>query len=140
MTQEAPRITPPVPQPESDFYWEKCKEQELWLRHCQACGATYFYPRDICPKCFSRNTDWIKSSGRGVLHSFAIVHRGPTPAFRDKVPYVVAIVELEGGARLPTNLVEVEPDPSVIKCDMPVEVVFEQLDDNITLPKFQPAT
>jgi hypothetical protein len=140
MTQEAPRITPPIPQPESDFYWERCKEQELWLRHCKACDATYFYPRDICPACFSRDTDWTKSSGKGVLHSFAIVHRGPTPAFRDKVPYVVAIVELEGGARMPTNLVDVEPDPSVIKCDMPVEVVFEQLDGNITLPKFRPAS
>lgn len=140
MTQAAPRITPPVPQPESDFYWQKCKEHELWLRHCQACDNTYFYPRDLCPKCFSRDTDWIQSSGRGVLHTFAIVHRAPTPAFRDRAPYVVAVVELEGGARMPTNLVEVEPDPAVIRCEMPVEVVFEDLDDNISLPMFRPAS
>lgn len=140
MTQEAPRVTPPVPQPESDFYWEKCKAHELWLRHCRACDQTYFYPRDICPGCFSRDTDWIQSSGRGTVHTFCIVHRGPNPAFAAKVPYVPAIIDLEGGARMPTNLVEVEADPSVIKCGMPVEVVFEDLDDKISLPMFRPAS
>ena len=140
MTQEAPRITPPVPQPESDFYWEKCKAHELWLRHCRACDQTYFYPRDICPGCFSRDTDWVQSNGRGTVHTFCIVHRGPTPAFAAKVPYVPAIVELEGGARMPANLVEVEADPAVIKCGMSVEVVFEDLDENISLPMFRPAS
>jgi uncharacterized OB-fold protein len=138
MTQEAPKITPPVPQPESDFYWEKCKEGELWLRHCKSCDKTYFYPRDICPICFSRDTDWIQSDGKGTLHTFAIVHRGPTPAFRDKAPYVTAVVELQGGARMPTNLVEVDPDPASIKCGMSLEVTFEKLDDNINLPMFRP--
>ena len=141
MTQSAelPPITPPVPQPESDFYWEKCKEHELWLRHCRACDSTYFYPRDICPGCFSRDTDWVQSSGQGILHAFAIVHRGPVPAFRDRAPYVVAMVELEGGARMPTNIVEVEPDPSVIKIGMALQVVFDDLNDTISLPKFRPA-
>ena len=139
MTQEAPKITPPVPQPESDFYWEKCKEGELWLRHCKSCDKTYFYPRDLCPMCFSRNTDWIKTDGKGTLHTFAIVHRGPTPAFRDKAPYVTAVVELQGGARMPTNLVEIDPDPAVIKCGMALEVTFEKLDDNISLPMFRPS-
>jgi uncharacterized OB-fold protein len=68
------------------------------------------------------------------------VHRAPIPAFRDKVPYVTAIVELEGGTRMPTNLVGVEPDPSAIKIGMPVEVVFEDLDDKISLPKFRLAS
>ena len=140
MTQQSPPIPPPVPQPESDFYWEKCKAHELWLRHCRACDQAYFYPRDICPECFSRDTDWIQSSGRGVLHTFCIVHRGPTPAFRDKVPYVVAIVELDSGARMPTNLVEVEADPEHVKIGMAVEVTFEDLDDNISLPMFRPAS
>ena len=142
MTQPAqppPSITPPLPQPESDFYWEKCKAHELWLRHCKACDNTYFYPRDICPGCFSRDTDWVQSSGRGILHAFAIVHRGPVPAFRDRVPYVTALVELEGGARMPTNLVQVEADPANIKIGMALEVVFEDLNDDISLPMFRPA-
>ena len=143
MTQPAPDtppIPPPMPQPESDFYWEKCKAHELWLRHCKSCDQAYFYPRDICPNCGSRDTDWIQSSGRGTLHTFSIVHRGPTPAFRDRVPYIPAIVEVESGARIATNLVEVEPDPAAIKVGMAVEVVFEDLTDTITLPKFRPAS
>ena len=143
MTQPAPDtppIPPPMPQPESDFYWEKCKAHELWLRHCKSCDQAYFYPRDICPHCGSRDTDWIQSSGRGTLHTFSIVHRGPTPAFRDRVPYIPAIVEVESGARMATNLVEVEPDPAAIMVGMAVEVVFEELTDTITLPKFRPAS
>ena len=81
----------------------------------------------------------MQSSGKATLHAFAVVHRGPTPPFREKVPYVVAIVELEGGARMPTNLVDVEPDPATVKIGMALEVVFEDLDENISLPKFKPA-
>ena len=140
MTQQAPPpVTPPIPQPESDFYWEKCKEHELWLRHCKACDNTYFYPRDICPSCFSRDTDWIQSSGKATLHAFAIVHRAPVPAFRGKEPFVTAIVELEGGARMPTNIVDCEADPEHIKIGMALQVTFDDLDDKISLPKFRPA-
>ena len=140
MTQQAPPpVTPPIPQPESDFYWEKCKEHELWLRHCKACDNTYFYPRDICPGCFSRDTDWIQSSGKAILHAFAIVYRAPVPAFRGKEPFVTAIVELEGGARMPTNIVECEADPEHIKIGMALQVTFDDLDDKISLPKFRPA-
>ena len=70
--QDLPPIPAPLPQPESDFYWEKCKANELWLRHCKSCDQAYFYPRDICPNCFSRDTDWIQSSGQGTLHTFSI--------------------------------------------------------------------
>ena len=140
MTQQAPPpVTPPIPQPESDFYWEKCKEHELWLRHCKACDNTYFYPRDICPGCFSRDTDWIQSSGKATLHAFAIVHRAPVPAFRGKEPFVTAIVELEGGARMPTNIIDCEAAPEHIKIGMALQVTFDDLDDKISLPKFRPA-
>jgi len=128
-----------VPQGESDFYWEKAKAHELWLRHCDDCNKAYFYPRDICPMCFSRNTSWVQASGKGTLHTFAIVHRAPTPAFRDDAPFVVAMVDLEEGPRMPTNLVGVEPDPANIKVGMAVEVVFEDITDEIALPKFKPA-
>ncbi len=145
MTQPAPAITPPAPQPESDFYWEKCKAGELWLRRCTTCNRAYFYPRDICPfpDCFSRDTEWIQSSGRGTLLTFAIVHRAPTPAFRDKVPFITAVVELAEGARIPTHLVGIEFQegeirPAAVQCGMAVAVEFEALDDNISLPMFRP--
>ena len=105
MTQQPYTKPVPVPQGESDYYWEKAKAHELWLRNCGDCNQAYFYPRDICPHCFSRNTSWIQASGKGTLHTFAIVHRAPTPAFRDDAPFVVAMVDLEEGARMPTNLV-----------------------------------
>jgi uncharacterized OB-fold protein len=138
MAEHVARPPVPIPQPETDFYWEKANAHELWLMRCNACGATYFYPRPICPHCFSRDTSWIRSSGRGTLYAFSIVHRPPTPAFQDRVPYVAALVELEGGARLPTNLVDVEPDPAAIRIGMGVEVVFDDVSADIALPKFRP--
>jgi uncharacterized OB-fold protein len=139
MTAPTYNLPLPTSQPEWDFYWEKAKAHELWLMHCDDCNATYFYPRPICPGCFSRKTRWTQSSGRGTLYAFAIVHRGPMPVFNDVAPYVAAYVELEGGARLPTNLVEVEPDPAKIKIGMPVEVVFDDVTPEVTLPRFRPA-
>jgi uncharacterized OB-fold protein len=135
----APAKPLPTPQPESDFYWGKARQHELWLMHCDDCGSTYFYPRPICPECFSRNTRWLQSSGKGTLYAFAIVHRPPSPAFGDVAPYVAAFVVTDEGARIPTNLVDVQPDPAAISIDMPVEVVFEDVNEQISLPKFRPA-
>ena len=128
----------PVPQQEADFYWEKAKQHELWFRQCNGCQNVYFYPRDICPACFSRDTTWTQSAGKGSIFTFAIVHRASIPSFRDDVPYVIAIVELEEGAKMPTNIVNVEADPEHVKVGMPVEVIFEDITDDISLPKFQP--
>ena len=139
MTEQTYDKPIPVPQPESDYYWDKAREGELWLRRCDDCETAYFYPRDICPHCFSRNTSWIRSSGMGIIHAFAIIHRAPHPAFKADAPYVTALVELDEGVRIPTNLVEVEPEPAQIRVGMAVEAVFEQITDEITLPKFRPA-
>ena len=76
----------------------------------------------------------------GALYSFAIVHRPPARAFQSDIPYVVAIVELEGGARIPTNLVGIDPDPEKIKVGMAVEVSFENVSESVTLPKFKPSS
>jgi uncharacterized protein len=137
MTQAPPRKPVPTPQPEWDMYWEKAKQHELWLMRCKDCSKAYFYPRPICPNCFSRNTEWFQSSGKGTLYSFAIVHRAPNRAF--EAPYIAAYVELEDGVRLPTNLIDIEPDPEKVKIGMPVEVVFEEASETITLPKFRPS-
>ncbi len=128
----------PIRQPESDFYWERTRAHELWVRNCDSCKAPYFYPRDFCPSCGSNQVSWLKCSGKGILHTFAIVERSPIPAFRDKVPFVVAIVELAEGPRLPTNLVGVAAVPNQITVGMEVEVVFEDLTEEITLPVFRP--
>jgi uncharacterized OB-fold protein len=135
MTQSVPRRLP-VPQAETELYWQKARAHELWLMRCDDCQQAYFYPRSICPHCFSRNTRWFQASGRGTLFAFAVVHRAPRPELT--APYVAAMVELEEGPRMPTNLVGVEPDPAAIKIGTPVEVVFEDLTDEIALPKFRP--
>lgn len=132
----------PVPQPQqySDFYWEKAKQHELWLRRCDECGKAYFYPRDISPCCFSRDTSWTRASGKARLHTYAIVHRAPHPGWENEVPFVTAIVELEEGPRMPTNIVGIgEPTPEKLRIDMPLEVTFEDITETITLPKFRPA-
>ena len=139
MSRAEYRLPLPVPQPESDYYWERARAHELWLKRCDDCGTTYFYPRAICPACLSRNTQWVRSSGRGTLYAFSIAERPPRPAFQDRVPFVAAIVELEGGARMPTNLVGIDPDPARIRIGMPVEVVFDDVTAEVTLPKFRPA-
>ncbi len=140
MAQEQYNKPLPMTQPESDFYWEKAKEHQLWLRKCNDCQKAYFYPRDICPECFSRDTTWVRASGRGTLHTFAVVHRAPASAFKEDVPYVVAMVDLEEGPRMPTSLVDVEPDPSKIKVGMRVEVVFQDVTEKFALPKFRPVS
>lgn len=128
----------PVPQGESDFYWEKTKKQELWLRKCDDCGEPYFYPRDISPCCFSKNTSWVKASGKAKLHTYGIVHRAPHPGFQEDTPYVTAIVELDEGPKIPTNIVMDDPTPEKLPIGLQVEVVFEDITEDITLPKFRP--
>ena len=91
----------------------------------------------FCPRCLSWEIEWRQASGRGKLYTFAIQYRPQAPGFNP--PYVTAIVELEEGPRMLTNLVGIEPDPEKIRCDMPVEVVFEDMSDEITLPMFRPA-
>ena len=129
----------PVPQGESDYYWEKAKAHELWLRQCDDCGNAYFYPRDISPCCFSKNTSWIQASGKATLFTFAIVHRPLHPGFREMTPYVTAIVELEEGPKFPTNIVIDDPTPENLQIDMALEVTFDDITDTIALPKFKPA-
>jgi hypothetical protein len=130
----------PTRQPESDFYWEKAKAHELWLRRCKDCDNVYFYPRDICPSCYTNNVEWFQASGKATLHAYSIAERGPTPAFRDAVPYVAALVDLDEGPRMPTNLVGVEMDEEHIKVGMALEVTFDDITDEVTLPKFKPAS
>ena len=146
MTQERrppPAKTVPARNQETSFYWDKCKEHELWVRRCNDCNKAYFYPRDLCPDCFSRNTDWIKCSGRGTLHAFGVVVRPPNRAWADDAPYVVAMVDLEEGCRMPTNLVEVEINPDNlsenINIGMAVEVVWDDRSDEVTVPVFKPS-
>ncbi len=127
----------PKPTPETAPYWEALRRHELRVQRCDDCGEAFFYPRNVCPACLSDRLTWVPASGRGRLHSFTIVHAGiATPPL--PLPYVVAIVELDEGPRLMSNLVGVDPDPEALSCDMPVEIEFADVTDEVTLPRFRP--
>jgi uncharacterized OB-fold protein len=139
-TMEAP--TRPIPQPitpEAKPYWEGLKAGKLMLPKCEACGKPFFYPRILCPFCHADRITWMQASGRGKLHAFEIAYQSFNPAYKIKPPYILALIELEEGPRMYSNLINIEPDPKAVKCDMPVEVVFEKLTEEITIPLFQPA-
>ena len=127
----------PYPSPETQPFWDACKRHELSLPFCTACDAFFFYPRAFCPRCFSWSIEWHTCSGHGTLYSFAIQFRPQMPGFTP--PYVTALVQLDEGPRLMTNLIGIEPSPEAIRCDMPVEVTWDDVTDEITLPLFKPA-
>lgn len=131
----------PNPSPEAKPYWEAAKRHELQIPYCRGCGRLFWYPRVLCPRCHSWDITWRKVSGRGKLHSFAIQYRPQQPGFEDDVPYITALVELDEDpeVRLLSNLINIEPDPQKVKVGMAVEVVFEDITETITLPKWQPA-
>ena len=124
--------------PEAKPFWEGLREGKLRLPRCGACGHVFFYPRIQCPKCHARDIGWIEASGKGKLHAFEISYQAWNRAWKIKPPYVLAMIELREGPRMMSNLINVPPDPKVIHCDMPVEVVFTKVSDDVTLPLFQP--
>jgi hypothetical protein len=131
----------PLPQatPETQEFWDGLKRGELRIQQCQDCDEHYFYPRSFCPHCHSRNVEWTTVSGKGTVETFVINHRA-FGVFEDSTPYVIAVISLEEGPRLMTNLVNVDPDPEHVTVDMPVEIVYDAVTDDVTLPKFQPAS
>ncbi len=121
---------------ESRGWWEALARHELYFQRCRDCGTKRLYPRALCPSCLSSATEWVRASGRGTVYSFTVTHQNQAPGFRDELPYVLAIVELEEGVRLMTNVVGAAPD--AVRIGMPVQVVFDDVTPEITLPKFGP--
>jgi uncharacterized protein len=130
------RVILPQPTPETAHFWEGTKGGKLLLQRCQACSEAYFPPRPFCKKCGSREVSVFEASGKGVLYSYVIHHR-PMPGFTP--PYSIAVVQLEEGPRMMTNIVGCPQTPEALQLDMPVVVSFEKQNDDITLPLFKPA-
>ena len=122
---------------ESRGFWEALGRHELYFQRCGACGTKRFYPRALCPSCLSSATAWVRASGRGTVYSFSVTHQNQAPGFREELPYVLAVVELEEGVHLMTNVVGCAPE--TVRIDMPVEVTFDDATPEVTLPKFRPA-
>ena len=127
----------PVPNEDSAVYWRGCNDGKLLLQRCGSCGHFRFYPRILCTNCSSLETEWVEASGRGAVYSYSVIHRAPSPAFKAEVPYVLAVVVLDEGVRMMTNIVDCAPDQ--VRIDMPVRVRFDRVSDEIAVPKFAPA-
>lgn len=117
-------------------YWEGCKRHELLLQQCKECGKLQFPHRTICIGCFSVALQTVKASGKGKVYSFSTVYRAPSKGFLQDLPYTVGLIELDEGPRITSNIVGCKPEE--VKIGMKVEVVFEDITDDITLPKFIP--
>ena len=137
MLSSAPMSTDlPVPPitPETAPYWNGARDGKLLLQRCGECRAVRFYPRALCPSCWSTQVDWIEASGRGRVHSFTIIRRPPAPSFAARVPYVVALIDLDEGPRMMANIVG---DGALdVGMDEPVTLTFETRGD-VTLPQFE---
>ena len=126
----------PIPSVESQPFWDGCKKHELLLPRCGRCGSHWFPPGATCPECLSTEWEWSKSSGRGKIYSYGVYHRVYHKSFEGEVPYVLAVIEMDEGPRLISNIVGCGPEELV--CDMPVEVTFEDITKDATLYKFKP--
>ena len=137
MADAKPKKPLPRVDEETKGFWEACRRHELYVQRCRACGSKRHYPRAVCPFCLSEDTEWLRCRGTGVVYTFTVTHQNQSPGFRDELPYVMAYVELDEGPRLLTNIVECTPD--AVRIGMRVEVVFDDVTDDIAIPKFKPA-
>ena len=129
---ERPR---PQPTPETQNYWDGAKAGELRLQRCGGCDHVYFPARPFCPACSSRDVNWFTASGKGTLFSYVINHRAPKGF---EAPYIIAVVQLEEGPRMMSNLVDCPQTPDELEIDMPLEVTFVKATADISIPQFRP--
>jgi uncharacterized OB-fold protein len=118
-------------------FFDAALEHRLVIQRCASCGIHRHPPRPLCPYCHSFAAAWTEVPGTGTLFTYAVVHQPLLPALVDVVPYVVAIVELDGtgGTRLSSNLVEAPLDS--LRAGLSVEVTWEDMSPSLTLPRFR---
>jgi uncharacterized OB-fold protein len=139
MAEETRKGTLPLPVPDEDTqpFWEYCREGELRAQRCTACGLLRHPPRPTCPQCGSTDVEWQLLTGRGKVYTYGVSHQAIHPALEGRVPFTTLIVELDEGLRFTSNLVEGSPP---VEIGTPVEVSFERVNEEITLPRFKVAS
>ena len=136
MAGSGPRFDLPAPDPETQPFWDAARAGTLLIRRCLDCGRFHFYPRPFCPVCWSTNVEWVQAGGRATLYTWSIVRRNDLPPFHERVPYVAAVVDLDEGPRMMTNVVDCDFD--ALEAGMPLDVVFQPISDDVTIPVFRP--
>lgn len=122
----------PIADPGTKPYWEGLKQERILLKRCLNCGNTHFYPRELCPHCYSDDLDWVEASGNGTVYSYTVVHRPAGPAYADDVPYTVAVVELAEGPRMMSWIT----GGKEVRIGAPVKATFVTVGDTV-LPMFE---
>lgn len=129
----------PLLRPYTDFdnqgFWEGIKRHQLVFQRCKHCGLFVHRPRPMCPRCLSTEKEWVPSEGKGTIYSYVTVHYEKTGYPGIKVPYSVVVVEMLEGVRIIANVEGIEPGE--LQIGMPVEVVFEDIAEDLTLPRFR---
>lgn len=133
---EAPRFDLPTIEEDTRPFWDAARDGKLLIRRCDACERAHHYPRPFCPHCWSADVRWEQASGRATLYTYSTVHRNDLPPFAGRVPYVAAVVALDEGPRMMTNVVECEPD--LLEVGMALEVTFRSVTDDVSVPVFRP--
>jgi uncharacterized OB-fold protein len=123
------KIQAPQPNPETKGFWDACAEGKLMVGKCRACSRTHYYPRAICPYCFSDETELQPASGRGTIYTYSVMRRAP-------IPYAIAYVTLAEGPTMMTNIVDCDLDS--IKIGQKVKLVFKPSDGGPPVPCFAP--
>jgi hypothetical protein len=126
----------PVPEPTRDSkpYWDGLDEGRLLLQQCAACRKIRHYPRPVCDACYSMEVDWVEASGRGRVHSWTVAHHPFHAGFKDELPYILALVDLEEGVRMNAQMRGMAADE--MRIGLPIRVDFERTTDGVTLPVF----
>ena len=127
----------PIINEDNAAYWEYAREHELRMQKCASCGHIRFPVSLVCPRCHAVEAEWARLSGRGKVYSYIIYRQAYHPSYQDDIPYAVAIIQLEEGPRLESNLTDCRLDD--IKIGMPVRLYFDDVTEEISLPKFRPA-
>ena len=133
----SPRFDLPTTDQETQPFWDGLQDGKFLLRHCNACGRDHYYPRPFCPTCWSDDLSWKEASGRAKIYTYSVVHVNDLPPFNERVPYVAAIVELEEGPRVMTNIEGLPFDE--LQADLPVVVEYKAISDDVTIPVFRRA-
>lgn len=128
----------PVIDPGTKPFWDAARGHRLSIPHCKACGEHHFYPRELCPHCHSDDIEWTDVSGNGEIYSFTIARKPAGPVFADDVPYVIAMIELDEGPRMLTNILTNDVDS--VRIGDRVKVRFDDVTPEVTLPKFAVVT
>ena len=132
----APRFDLPTPEQDTVPFWEAARSERLVVKRCAACAKAHFYPRPFCPHCWSEDVAWEDASGRATLYSWSVVHMNDLPPFNERVPYVAAVVDLDEGPRLMTNVVDCAFEDLAV--GMRLFVRFRPISAEYTVPVFTP--